>query len=116
MLGDEVDDPLAPEIDLPVLLAAAEHGLARRGRERELIGPAGLARELKLRAAVDLAQRNGQGMTLGGKQKAPVFLAPQLCQRDAGRHAGRHFDGAAVGLIAFFAAYRCGEGMLGAVR
>ena len=116
MLGDKVYDPLAPEIDLPVLLAAAEDGFTRLGRERKLIGPARFSRELKLRAAVDLAQRDEQRVALGGKPKAAVRLALQLGQRNTRRHAGGHFDGAAVGLIAFFAAHSRGKGVSGAVR
>ena len=112
VLGDEVDDGLAAQVRLPVLLAAAEHGFAGRGRQAEAVGPALLALHSDGGAAFDLRDAQAQLVPLAGEDEAAARVPPQLTKRDIGRLAHRLLHGAAVGLIAFFAAQRRGEGLL----
>ena len=109
MLGDEVHDALAPEVELAVLLAAAEDRLALPGGEAEFIGPAGLAGEGQLRAAVTGGDADLQRMPAAGEGHG-VLGPGDGRQRDPLGLGNGFLHAAMAGGVGFFPPEGCGEG------
>ena len=110
MLGDEVHDALTAQIQLAVLLAAAEHGLALEGLDAKLIRPAGLAREVDRDAVLQLVHRCGQRVALRGECDR-VAAEALLRERDALALDHRGLYGAAVGAIFLLAPHGSHKGL-----
>ena len=83
MLGDKVFHPLAPEIGLAVLLAAAEDGLALHGRQGELIGPVLFPLQKDLHAPGSGLGAQREPVSLGGEDDELPFPL-HLAQGDPG--------------------------------
>lgn len=116
VLRDEVDHPFAPQIHLPVLLAAAEDGLALPGGQAELVGPALLAGKMQRDAVFLLLRADAQAALPGKKAEDAVRLLPQIGEGDAGclHYLGLH--AAAAGAVVLFLSDGGDEGPGGRVR
>ena len=102
VLRDKVDHPFAAQVHLPVLLTAAEDGLALSRGEPELVGPAFLARKVQREAVFLFLRADTQAALPGEKAEYAVGLLPQIGERDAGRLRDLGLHAAAVRAVALF--------------